>query len=129
MCPWFSRSFGTGGTTKTRIVPTLRGSVFLFYKNKKCNTSSTFSIQNRPIPITQEKLTTLKKESQSTIMILIKTFTKITDDWELILVFKCTDRSEALYLESFIKRMKSKVFIEKIISNPKILEDILSKKK
>ena len=56
-------------------------------------------------------------------------FTKITDDWELILVFECADRSEALYLENFIKRMKSKVFIKKITSNPKILEDILSKKK
>jgi len=55
-------------------------------------------------------------------------FTKITDDWELILVFECTDRSESLYLESFIKRMKSKVFIEKIIANPEILKDILSKR-
>jgi len=55
-------------------------------------------------------------------------FTKITDDWELILVFECTDRSESLYFESFIKRMKSKVFIEKIIANPEILKDILSKR-
>ena len=55
-------------------------------------------------------------------------FTKITDDWELMLVFECTDRSESLYLESFIKRMKSKVFIEKIIANPEILKDILSKR-
>ena len=33
-----------------------------------------------------------------------------------------------MYLEGFIKRMKSIVFIEKIIRNPKILTDILSKK-
>lgn len=55
-------------------------------------------------------------------------FTKTTDDWELIMVFECIDRSESLYLESFIKRMKSKVFIEKIIANPEILKDILSKR-
>ena len=56
-------------------------------------------------------------------------FTKISTDWEIMLVFECTERNEALYLESFIKRMKSKVFIEKIILNPEILNDILSKKK
>lgn len=57
-----------------------------------------------------------------------KSFTKTATDWEVILTFECSNRSEALYLESFIKKMKSKVFIEKIISNPDILKDILSKK-
>lgn len=56
-------------------------------------------------------------------------FTKIANDWELALTFECIDRSDALYLESFIKKMKSKIFIEKIILNPEILNDILSKKK
>jgi putative endonuclease len=55
-------------------------------------------------------------------------FTKIADDWELVLSFECIDRVEALYLEKFIKRMKSKVFIEKIITTPQILSEILSKK-
>jgi putative endonuclease len=55
-------------------------------------------------------------------------FTKIANDWQLVLAFECVDRNDALYLENFIKRMKSKVFIEKIILSPKILTDILSKK-
>jgi putative endonuclease len=55
-------------------------------------------------------------------------FTKIANDWQLVLAFECVNRTNALYLENFIKRMKSKVFIEKIISNSEILTDILSKK-
>lgn len=37
-------------------------------------------------------------------------------------------KDDAIYLERFIKRMKSKTFIFKIIDNPNILDDILSKK-
>lgn len=55
-------------------------------------------------------------------------FSKIANDWELVLSYECENRNDALYLERFIKRMKSKVFIEKIISKPEILSDILSKK-
>ncbi len=55
-------------------------------------------------------------------------FSKIANDWQLVLSFECTDRNNALYLELFIKRMKSKVFIEKIIQKPEILNDILTKK-
>jgi len=56
-------------------------------------------------------------------------FTKIADDWEIVLTFKCKDRDEAHYLERFIKRMKSKTFNNKIISDPSILNDILLKRK
>jgi putative endonuclease len=55
-------------------------------------------------------------------------FSKIANDWTLAISFECNDRSEALFLERFIKKMKSKIFIEKIIQNPEILSDILSKK-
>ncbi len=55
-------------------------------------------------------------------------FTKIANDWQLVTTFECMNRADTLYLESFIKRMKSKVFIEKIILNPQILIDILNKK-
>lgn len=55
-------------------------------------------------------------------------FTKIANDWEVILTFECVNKTDTLYLEGFIKRMKSSVFIEKIIQNPKILTAILSKK-
>ena len=55
-------------------------------------------------------------------------FSKIANDLTLALNFECIDRNEALFLERFIKKMKSKIFIEKIIQNPEILKDILSKK-
>ena len=55
-------------------------------------------------------------------------FTKIANDWEVFLTFECSNKLDALYLERFIKRMKSKVFVKKIIQNPEILNDILSKK-
>jgi putative endonuclease len=53
-------------------------------------------------------------------------FTKIANDWKLILLFNCSNREEATFLEKFIKKMKSRIFIEKIINNTFILEDILS---
>jgi putative endonuclease len=54
-------------------------------------------------------------------------FTKIADDWEAVMLFECFTRNQSLLLEKFIKSMKSKIFIQKIIENPKILEDIISK--
>jgi putative endonuclease len=56
-------------------------------------------------------------------------FTKIANDWKVVLSFICNDKEEAVYLENFIKRMKSKTFNNKIIANPSILKDILLKKK
>ena len=55
-------------------------------------------------------------------------YSKITNDWELILSYECVNRNDALFIEKFIKKMKSKVFIEKIILNSNILTDILSKR-
>ena len=56
-------------------------------------------------------------------------FTKIANDWEIVLSFICNDKDEAIYLENFIKRMKSKTFNNKIITEPSILKDILHKRK
>lgn len=47
--------------------------------------------------------------------------------WKLKLSFACESSTKAYQLENFIKRMKSKVFIEKVIENPKILEEIIVK--
>ena len=44
--------------------------------------------------------------------------------WELILVHPCKSSKNAYSIEKFIKRMKSKVFIQKIIENPDMLIDI-----
>jgi putative endonuclease len=54
-------------------------------------------------------------------------FTKIASDWEVCLTFECENQEKIRFLEQFIKKMKSKVFIKKIIQNPLILEDILFK--
>ena len=55
-------------------------------------------------------------------------YTKIASDWEIKLTFENNEKSNIIFLEKFIKKMKSKVFILKIIENPEILKDILSKK-
>ena len=57
-----------------------------------------------------------------------KAYTKIADDWTVSMKFLCNSRQDALYLERFIKKMKSKKFTKKVIDNPTILSDILSKK-
>ena len=57
-----------------------------------------------------------------------KAFTKSASDWEVVLDKRCNSKDEVLYLESFIKRMKSRKFIEKIIKDSKILDDILNKR-
>ena len=56
------------------------------------------------------------------------TFTKIARDWEIKLDVTCPDRETALFLEAFIKRMKSRKFIEKVIRKPEILDDLIKKK-
>ena len=54
-------------------------------------------------------------------------FTKAASDWEIVLSFQCNTREDDVFLERFIKKMKSRRFIEKVIQNPKILNDILKK--
>ncbi|NJY63664.1 GIY-YIG nuclease family protein [Salinimicrobium sp. CDJ15-81-2] len=56
----------------------------------------------------------------------LKAFTKAASDWEIKLIFRCETKKDAVYLERYIKRMKSRKFIEKIIDRPEILEEILS---
>jgi|GEM_PF-1843080 len=43
-------------------------------------------------------------------------FTRIADDWELKLTIACENRLEALKVERYIKSMKSRRFIEKLIN-------------
>ncbi|CAM4305475.1 GIY-YIG nuclease family protein [Gillisia hiemivivida] len=56
-------------------------------------------------------------------------FTKAAEDWIIKLEFKTRTRDEAIFLERFIKKMKSKKFIEKVISEPSVLPEILNKAK
>ncbi len=57
-----------------------------------------------------------------------KAFTNAADDWTIKLAFKTDSKENALYLESLIKRMKSKKFIQKVINDPSILNQILEKR-
>jgi putative endonuclease len=47
--------------------------------------------------------------------------------WELNLNFECESSEKAYKLEKFLKRMKSRVFLEKVIVDPDILLDIQNK--
>ena len=57
-----------------------------------------------------------------------KAFTKAAEDWKVVLEMRLEEKEDVLFLERFIKKMKSKVFIKKIIANPEILQDILKNK-
>ncbi|RXR22289.1 GIY-YIG nuclease family protein [Flavobacterium stagni] len=57
-----------------------------------------------------------------------KNFTKIADDWTVVLAFEHPSRTTILRLERFIKNMKSKAFIKKIIDNPSLLNAIIDNK-
>jgi putative endonuclease len=54
-------------------------------------------------------------------------FTKSANDWKLSTKHEYRNRREALFLEKFMKKMKSRLFIEKIIAKPEILVDLLKK--
>ncbi len=56
-------------------------------------------------------------------------FTKSAEDWKIVLTKNCSNKQNAMYLERFIKRMKSRKFIQKVIVEPKIIDEILMKKK
>ena len=49
--------------------------------------------------------------------------------WELKLSIPCANSSEAYRLETFIKKMKSRVFIEKMVSDNELVEGIRLKLK
>ena len=54
-------------------------------------------------------------------------YTKIANDWQIVLTFECVSKTQALGLEKFIKKMKSKVFIQKLTDKPEILNEIIIK--
>ena len=53
--------------------------------------------------------------------------TKFAKDWTIYLQIECTNRSEALKLENFIKKMKNKKFYQKLKDNPEVVNDLLVK--
>ena len=58
-----------------------------------------------------------------------KGFTKAASDWEFVLINERSSKQDAIFLEKFIKKMKSKKFIRKVIAKPEILDEILLENK
>ena len=56
-----------------------------------------------------------------------KASTKIAKDWVLFLSITCTDRTHALKIERFIKKQKSRKFIEKLKAEPSVTLSIVDK--
>ncbi len=54
-------------------------------------------------------------------------YTKPANDWSLFLVIPCQDIRVARKLEKFIKRQKSRSFIERLKNQPELLPAILAK--
>ena len=57
-----------------------------------------------------------------------KGFTKTANDWKIVLEVQLKNKEQAIFLEKFIKKMKSRKFIQKVIDDPEILNDILKNK-
>ncbi len=58
-----------------------------------------------------------------------KGYTKAATDWKIILAKECNSKQDAIILEKFIKKMKSKKFIQKVITKQEILNEILIENK
>jgi putative endonuclease len=53
-----------------------------------------------------------------------KSYTHCTSDWELFLLIECANIEQAVFIESKIKGMKSKVYIQNLKKYPEIIEKI-----
>ena len=56
-----------------------------------------------------------------------KSYTKKVSDWEHYISIECSSKTQAIKIESFIKRMKSKKFIERMKYDQQIIKDILER--
>ncbi len=54
-------------------------------------------------------------------------FTYRDRPWELKTTLECLDRNHAMRLEAFIKKQKSRIFIEKIIASSAVRESLILK--
>ncbi len=56
-------------------------------------------------------------------------FTHNSDDWVVKLEIKCLTKSQAIAVESHIKKMKSKIYIENLLLYPEMIAKLLEKYK
>ena len=54
-----------------------------------------------------------------------KSYTHTTSDWEVDLLIPCMTVTQAIYIESKIKKMKSRKYIEDLKKYPEMIEKIL----
>ncbi|MBO7143723.1 MAG: GIY-YIG nuclease family protein [Salinivirgaceae bacterium] len=54
-------------------------------------------------------------------------FTTRSVDWEIFLVLECQSRTQARLVESHIKKMKSKTYIQNLKKYPELQEKLLSR--
>jgi len=54
-----------------------------------------------------------------------KSYTHITSDWVQYLLIPCETITQAIYIESKIKKMKSRKYIENLNKYPEMIEKIL----
>jgi putative endonuclease len=52
-------------------------------------------------------------------------YTTKANDWILFLTIECSDIIQARKIESFIKKMKNRSFIEKLKAEPNMIADLL----
>ena len=55
----------------------------------------------------------------------IKSYTSKASDWDIFLLISCETIEQAFFIESKIKRMKSRKYIENLKNYPEIIEKIL----
>ena len=53
-----------------------------------------------------------------------KSFTTKAKDWKLFLLIDCKDRVQARKVETHIKKMKSKKYIQNLVKYPEIIEKL-----
>ena len=69
-----------------------------------------------------------RRLQEHNLKIYSASFTTKGIPWDLVLSYLCKNSDEAYQLEKFIKRMKSRKFIIKVIEDVSILSDICKNK-
>jgi len=54
-------------------------------------------------------------------------FTASTSDWQLFLAIECKSIGQARKIEAHIKKMKSRKYIQNLLTYPEMIERLLSK--
>ena len=56
-----------------------------------------------------------------------RAYSKRATDWSLFVVIPCPTRITALKIEKYLKKKKSRKYIERIKSNPEMINELISK--